>query len=466
MSILIVNLKHLYQRRGLWLAYVIFGFVAHWNLTLAFDSTGRFMMLVPMQLIFGLCMASLATEVLTRPFSYCLPGHRKVPRIFLFSTGIVTSLLGALVFLVYPNLFWWQWVPVTCSAFCAALIMYWIGVALTFGLRNSVSGFSVVLWFYFGMTFFDLHIVIERLIIAYPFVIVLVGLAGSAMMWIWLGNSNWARRLCATLRVSIFEIWNKDRQLEFKRRREAEKLDRYRYSLDPWVERLFVGRMNRCNPLGPGRYIWGGLYTTYGMALSRWKGTLSGLLGILVIVVFFSYIGHGATDMLFVMAGAMAAHMPLPIHSSMMISGGRRDRFITSVILACTITVLVSAALISVTFLSEALRPIMPDITLRGELLTFHVISLRLLILPSIIIPFTLALQLIIYRKPITTLAVVTILLSLMWIVGISSPRRFDALLNPVSLVSLLILSWLVLVIVLQHVCMKRSLVGQSKSYQ
>ncbi len=476
MNILTANFKHLYQRRGIGVAYVFIGllafaFLAFAFLAFSFDSPSWskdffIRLIILIQFLLGLCMASLATEILTKPFSFCLPGHRKVPRIFLFSIGVVTSLLGALVFLVYRNLYWWQWVPVTCSTFCAALIMYWIGVALTFGIRNSISGLVIASCILSATTIFDLHIIAERTIIIYPFAIVLVGLAGSVMMWIWLGNSNWARRLCATPRVGIFDIWNKDRVLEFKRRREAEKLDRPRYNLDPWVERFFVRRMNRCNHLGPRRYIWGGLYTTYAMALSRWKGTLSGLLGILTIAVFFSYAGHVGTDILFLMAGVIAAHhAPLPIHSSMMISGGRRERFVTSIILAGTITVPVSAALISVTLLSMALAPIMPEITFRGELLTFHSMNLRFLIVPSIIIPIVLALRLIIYRKPLITFAVIVMLLPLIPIFEIISPRRFGALLNPVSLVSLLILSWLVLVIVLRHICMRRSLVGQSRTY-
>jgi len=57
------------------------------------------------------------------------------------------------------------------------------------------------------------------------------------------------------------------------------------------------------------------------------------------------------------------------------------------------------------------------------------------------------------------------VLFTLVFVLGFGSPKRIGALINPVSLVSLLILSWLVLVIVLRHICMRRSLVGQSKTY-
>lgn len=470
MSILTANLKHLYQRPGLWPAYVIFGLLAFSSLAIPLDrplaGKGHFMGLIMLEFLIGLCMASLSVEILTKPFSYCLPGHQAVPRNFVFSVGIVTSLLSSFLFLAYPSLHWWEWVPLFCwSAFCAGLILYLIGVALAFGIRNSSSSLGLLPVLMFGGLFLDAHAVAERMIIGRPFAITFLGLSSSVVVWIWLGNPNWARRLCAATRIGIFDCWNRDKLLEYKRKREAVKWDRAKFNLDPWVERFFVKRINSCSHLGSGRYIWGGLYTTYGMALSRRKGIMSWLLFILAMVVCLSYLRPGGTDALFFMAGVVVAQICLPVHSGMMISGGRSERFVTAVILSVTITVLLSAMLISVAILTVALAPIMPEITFRGELLTFHTMSLRLLVVPSIIIPIVLALRLIIYKKPFATFAAIMMVFMLLFFFGIGSSETSSKLMNPISLVSLLILSWLTLVLVLRHICMKRSLVGQNRTY-
>lgn len=470
MSILAANLKQLYQRPGLWLVYVIVGLLVFASLVMAFDKPsagqGKFMGLVMLQFLIGLFAASLPAEILTKPFSYCLPGQRSAPRRFVAWVAVVTSIPGSLVFLMYPGVHWWELaMAICCSAFCAGLTFYWIGVGLAFGVRNSGASAGLVWLPLLGVMFFDLHAAAERTIVGHPLAIILLGLSSSAAAWIWLGNPNWARRLCATGRIFLFDAWNREKMLEHARKRAAVKWDKSRYRLDSWVERFFMSRMTECNHLGPGRYIWGGLYTTYGLALSRWKASLTSLVFVLAMVLYLSYSRPGATNILFVMAGVMVMHVRLSLYSCMMISGGRSERFFTAIVLAGTTTLLVTAALTAVSALSVALAPIMPDLTFRGVGLTFHVTSLRLLIVPSIIIPTFLALRLIIYRKPFTTFVAVTVLFGLMFVFDIRSPEGFNRLFNPVSLTCLLMASWLVLVIVLRHICMKRSLVGQSRTY-
>ncbi len=469
-NIITVNLKHLYQRRGLWLAYLIFGLVVFGSLAVGLNKPllgkGRFMGPVLLQFLIGLCTASWTIEILTKPFSYCLPGHRAVPRKFVFSVAIVTSLLGSLLFLAYPGLYWWQPLLVTCSAFCAGLIVYWVGVGLAFGVRT--SGWDVVFAFllFWGTVHFELHIAAERAIIGHPFAVVLLGLASSAVVWIWLGNPSWARRFCAVPRIGLFDTWDRDKLLEYKGRRAAVKWDKFKNHPSPHAERFFLRRMNNCDYLGPGRYIWGGLYTTYGVALSQWKVILLGFLVWLAIMIWLSYIGLRGIDLLVFMGAASAVHRRLPLYSGMIILGGRKERFAAAIVLAGTIAALVTAVLALLATISMGLAPIMPEITLRGEELPFHAMSLRLLIVPSIIMPIALAFRLIIYRKPFSTLSWMMLVIALLIAFGSNSSERFRALMliSPTSLTSLLILGWLILVVVLRHVCMKRSLVGQART--
>jgi hypothetical protein len=115
--------------------------------------------------------------------------------------------------------------------------------------------------------------------------------------------------------------------------------------------------------------------------------------------------------------------------------------------------------------ISTALALIKPHITVFGEHLSFHATDPELLIIPVIIIPIAFTLRLIIYKKPFATFVPIVLTVAVTFACIIYLSGRFDALFNPISLVSLLILSWFILVIVLRHICVKRSLVGQSRTY-
>ncbi len=69
MSILTVNLKHLYQRRGLWLVYVILGLFAFAGIAVLFKGPeagqGRFTGFVVLAPVVGLLFTVLPIEVLS-----------------------------------------------------------------------------------------------------------------------------------------------------------------------------------------------------------------------------------------------------------------------------------------------------------------------------------------------------------------------------------------------------------------
>jgi hypothetical protein len=470
MSVLIANLKHLYQRRSMWLVYLVVGLFAfsfRFTGKLAGTPVGKGYLIVPVALEFliGVYAASMPIQILTKPFSYCLPGHRAVPRKFVFWMGVVTSLLGALVLPGYSRLWWWPWVLVTGAIFCAGLIMYWVGVALVFGVRNSGPIVGLAVWLFFGAAFLDLHVVAERAVVDHPFAIIFLGLAGGAVMWIWLGSTNWARRFCAVSRLGSLDVWDQDKMKEYARKQANSKWDKFKNHPDSWVERFFLDRMKSCDPLGPGRHICGGLYTTYGMTLSRWKGTLPGLPVSLAFVLFLCYLQPDGTNILFLMVAVTVANLRLPVYSGLAIPGGRNERFFTAITLAGSNAVLVTAVLALLVAASIGLAPIMPDIPFRGEDISFHAMSLRLLFVPSVIMPIALALRLIIFRRPFSRLASISLLIALMFAFGVNSSGELGTLISATSVISMLILGWLAFVLVLRHVCMKRSLVGQSRTY-
>ena len=107
MSILTINLRHLYQRRGLWLVYPMLGIFVLVSIGVPLEDPaageGRFIGLIALAFMVGMAVVVLQMEILTKPMAFCLPGHRQTVRKFVFSVGIVTNLVGALLFLFYPG---------------------------------------------------------------------------------------------------------------------------------------------------------------------------------------------------------------------------------------------------------------------------------------------------------------------------------------------------------------------------
>jgi len=473
MSILTVNLKHLYQRRGLWLVYVLVVLFAFAGIALLFEGPepgqGRFVGLIVLAFVVGLLFAVLPIEVLSKPFSYCLPGHRKMVRKFVFCVGIVFNLFGSLLFFVYPDFNAGQLVLVVCSAFSAGLIFYLLGVWLAFGIRNSAAFIGFLPLIIFGGFFFGLHIVIERAIVGNPFGVILVGVLSSVVAWLWLGDARLARRYCAVPLIGFVDAWNRDKMQRYRQVRLAKKWDKLRKHPSPWVETFFLGRMNRYDYVSTGRYIWGGLYTTFGIALSQlsqWKAAFSSAFCALLLVCFLGYMGTGR-NILFIMPGLMIAQMRLPVYSSMLISGGRNERYRCAMTLVITTAVLITALVTIAAALSLPLAAIIPDITLRGSTFTFHAMNIELFFVPLLMIPIVFTIQLFFYRKPIFMMLSIMLLLMLLFMLLCTTGivwnwyKQLGAMLKLISIIALLVLGWGTFLLVSRYVCMRRSLAGQ-----
>lgn len=468
MSTLSHNLKHLYQRRSLWPVYGFFALIIYASVAIPLcrprADEGYFIGLIALQFLVGLCTTSLAIEVLTKPFSYCLPGHQAVSRKFILLVGVATSFLGSVLFITYPRLYVWERPLVICSASCAGLTTYCLAVILSFVVRNPGSIVAFISLPFLTCLFFDLHVTVELAVTKAPLVVISVGFINSAIVWIWIGDSNLVRQYCASSRIVLFDLWNQERFLKHATKQALQR-DKFSKHPQPWVEQLFLGRINSFDYQTPGRYIWGALYTSFAMGLSQWNRHLRIFMWPLALALLLSYTGARATSLLFFIAGAMVMNMPLPAYPRMIICVGRKERFYASIVLVASFTLLALAVMAILAILSITIAPIMPDMTIRSEHLTFHATSPRLLIIPAILIPISLTLRLFISKEPFSIFLTMILTIAVMFVWFIYLSERFDALFGPILLASLLILSWLILVIVLRHICMKRSLVGQSRTY-
>ena len=484
MSILTVNLKHLYQRRGLWLFYAFMGLIT-FPITIiisakAFKHTYMYLLFMIYMIFFaGYMFASTQIEVFNKPFTYCLPGHRKIARLFLFLVGIMISLLYSLPVFLYPSQALEQLTMMVLSAFFALLTLYCLSVWTTF---LSTRGRNVLLVFlpliFVVGVFLRLEIVLWKLLAYYPAIFIISGILSSILVWKQLGDDGIARRFCTKPIIGFAGAWDRDRMQRLSRARIAEKGDKI-FRAAPLVEQFFLGRMEQCKDLGIGRYLWGSLYKTLGPALSMGRAILYQIMSFVLLMCFFGYMdgymkrSSSASFMLFIMLCMITIFIQLPFYSSMLIAGGRKERFFSTMAVIAAIILIVTAAILMLTALAQPLEKVMPEITLRGQQFPFQAPDMRLFFVPLLIMPILFILNILIRQKFILLMVTIMIFAMSFPIFMLAShnvpqtPHPVEAwlaaALNPVSIAALIVLSWLILTAVLHYVCTRRPLTGQGK---
>lgn len=448
MSILAVNLKHLYQRRAFWFVYLLLG---------CFLFRGRFVGFLMLAVVFGLLAAALPVEVLSRPFSFCLPGHRRIPRQFVFVVGVVLNCLGALIFLAYPGLQPEQTIPVICSAFFAGMLAYLLGAAVAFAAHGSTNHIGFLPLLIFAVQLFGLNVAVERVIVTSPLAVIIAGAFTSVVTWFWLGGDRRARRFCGIPYMGLFDVWNREKLQRYSQARAARLWPKLKGHPSPAVEEFFLRRMVASSRRSMGRYLWGALYTSFGMMLSRWPQTI---FAFMVFLILAGYIGPGGGWLVILIApAALFIRMRPPVYSTMLISGGRHERFAVTLVLVAVIAVAAAAMVGLVAALSIPLAKVIPAVTLRGMVFGFQPIDARLLLGPLLVCPFVVAVQLLFFDKVVLQVLSFIILSYLVAAVAVIWRLELGVVINPLSVGLLLLLSWLVFIAVLHRVCTKWCLV-------
>ena len=463
MSILTVNLKHLYQRRGLWVVYLLFGIVAFTvgkdPLLWARAGHGDYIASAVLPFFIGFLLILPQIAVLSKPLSYCLPGHRRVFRRYVFWTGIATSGVCSMLFLRYPGLDGGPLVLVLCSAFFAGLTCFMAGVLPALVGMNAVIILVIGPWTIILGEHYDWDVLLERIIMGNVFSVVLVGVLTSIAMWLWLGRQGLARRYCARPWMGFLDIFNFEKMKRYTNARLGSKQGMFRKHPRPWVDRWFLGRMDRCDYLGAGRFYWGALYCTSAMGVSLWH---TFLFFFPVVTIMFGYIGQSVVFSLIMVPAVFAIRQPA-VYSTMLISGGRRRRYTTTLWLTVTGACLLCMGTLVMSGLSFLLASFMPTFVVKGHSVSFAPINPLVAIVPLLFLPFACTMQLVFHGMPFLLFGALMLPLYVAMFLAFAWRERVEYLVNPLSVLSLLVVSWGVFQLVLRRICSKWCLVGKGR---
>jgi hypothetical protein len=467
MKILVANLKHLYQRRGLLVVWMFLGFFSFCSMMALRESMhsataekGEFAVGLAIEMVVGWIVVEMLVSVLAKPFSFSLPGHRQAVRQMVFLIAMVTSLAGSMMFLFYPGLTGGPRLAVLCSVFLACLATCagtaWLG--LHSGRTASVWLLLLLLVIILGSQLLDLHILLERAIVEYPLTVIVASALASLVVWISLGNRDLARDRCLTPWLGWGEMFSLEKTLRVQKTRLGKtQWEGLKDHPRPWVENLFVGRMARQRAFSTLRFVWGQMYVTFGLGISGWSSRW-------VLVLMFALImglgGWGIWVMwTAVMVGVGGSSRPA-LYSKMLVAGGRRERFYSTLAVtmasAFSLTLLGGAAIL----VSIPLANILPELAFKGVQLRYQVIDARMLYIPLVCVPLAVAVRLIFYPSIIAVVVVLGMLFYVpVMIFSFASRDELPNVPSPAIALALASLCWLAFGLILNRLAMRRCLV-------
>ena len=474
MSIMAANLKHFYQRRGLWFWYLII-LAQMPTVIILYKNPDKPILIgfLMINLLAGMLVASLQKDILSKAFTFCLPGHRQQGRKFIFSVGFALNILFSLPFVIVLdiaplNLLW-----LLAGIIFVGMMYYLLSVMFVFRI-DSYPSIPGLFWFFLFAGAFFYHSHLYLAVRALPWGFVLAGVGMSVFAWIWLGGDSHARRLCGKLCMDFVDRWNVDKARRVRQMKEARK--RRDNSEQPGLlERFTLSKMKRATGLSRGRVLWGEFYTVVDQVMPRFWTAMVGM-----VILVFGYLYGGSMQItvgldkdnpfemsimiIYILPVIGAMQWILPVHCSLLTPAGRREKYVSGVFSAIIITVIATLMLLGLAVFSTLIQPYMPEIPAwfgkPGTTLKFIAPLVSHIYLCPLLMPLGFAVGTLFGRKH-TVLMFAGPLLFLLCLFFNAAWLLLEV--GPGWLAVAMAGTWAVFALVLRRHCMTRSLVGPGR---
>ncbi len=401
MSLLCANLKQIYQR---WMNLLFYGAVGVAVCCLVMDQLcdkkvrlGEYAGLFIPGVLVGVWVTDMLMGVLSRPFSFCLPGYHGVIRRLILVVGLVESLVFSLPFLGYPGLFdtspAWG-VLVLCSAFCANMMVYMASITIGVTVIAAVALLPLLPASVVLIRMIGLDVAIERSIVQFPLVIIPLTGIMAAVGWWWLGRPEWFRRRSGQPWTELLCPWSRS---QTQRCRQAQAARRFPKNLNPAVDRFLLHSISARGLSDLPKHIWGALYPTCALIVPQWKGL------VFVVVLGTIVAGYEPSAAPFVMgivpmilAGFLESHAQSLQH----IAVGRRERLAVAVVLMSgfgAASVLVVGTAVAFTHL---LAVVVPPVQIKGIVFALQPIRSTVFWIPLTVFPGMTLIHTLFHQNP------------------------------------------------------------------
>jgi hypothetical protein len=227
------------------------------------------------------------------------------------------------------------------------------------------------------------------------------------------------------------------------------------------VERFFIGRLNRCSQ--KIKYLWGAIYLCIATALSSWRQILLITLGIIVGSGFL-YHKTSIVIILFItllVILSVCQNMKLPVHSQMLVAGGRRERFYGTLAAAISSSIVIGLLIILIAVISPLISLIIAMcVSVSFIPITMHSAYMSVYIAIGIV-PLFFGLTICFERAPLLTSCVIIVIsMPAIILTFLLVLRNAIGGLLPITLI--VISCWVFLIFVLRSICYGKDLILQT----
>lgn len=408
-------------------------------------------------LVLGLSISAIQMSFVGKPLAFMLPGHERGVRQVLFGTGPIVIGIFSLVFLYYPDLSQTALVGLYLSAFCLGLFCYWLGVGviLIWGMK------FVAILFVFGVIVVSAGRWIEWFILHLPILSIGLGAAATGGFWWLLNQPEFLKHYCRqTWYQSATIAATKRRQPNFE---DQSPLPARRSQLEIRTEQFFLNRMQACKSRGMSRYLWGQLYEKLGQVIRCFHPLLDISQSLLYICIFGYLIIEGAKDtsvFVFLMITVVGLQYFNFGYSTLVINGGRREMFVSTIMNSSVLAALLTIFLIIAALLTIPLERVLPSIDPgRYDPYVFHALPLRFCCVPLFMVPLYHSMNLCFRNMPFVGKFGGLLVCVIVPMVLFSEIRKMPNTVILTLTACLICFSWLIFVVVCRYVFRKWSLV-------
>jgi hypothetical protein len=455
----------------MWWSYLfmlMFGVVSVMLANIFSPRPGTYVAYMLISFLIGCQMADMQKEILARPFSFCLPGHRQAMRQFIFWCGGILNAISGLVFLAYPGLGLGYGLLVVMAGGCAGMLIYFWGMYLSFMEKPAITGISILV-IGLALVFYRLDRAVQHIIISWPLLMIAAGALACVCAWKWLGRDCLPRRYCGKLLVSdSFGAGNRPKAQRLVLARAYTRPGKIRAAILRRVDTFFLTAIANVNLVSLSRHILAAAYILAGRFLATYR--LRSLLGLLSMVLFFVlYFGYmsvpGISCLFYSFCAFPLIGLKLVAHPTLLLPEGRHEKYYRAIASAAIATIVGAAVLIPVTAVSMHLENILPAITLGEHTFTYHAMDIRQFYNYLLFVPIALALTMVFRRNFFWRIFAIAFLVPFSAFFAFAGKVTPIDRLGPMPIIGLVLLFWLLFLLFLHRHCTKKPLVGQTKQY-
>jgi hypothetical protein len=455
MSALSVNLKMLFQRTIFWVWWFVLGIFALLSFILFDDGNVEgylFFSLLMSFCTFGTFVGETSRDILASPFSFCLPRYNIILRYFLFVAGLIPCLLWAMIFLFYPASDFRETFLLCLNIFLTATIFYWLGVSSV--LKSPLIVLGIIAFLCFSKMFVNF----EQIVLKFNTPLMAMGILTNALAWLYFGKRGLSRKCCGTKWLGFTNSWDANKVQRTNRAMELEKMQSHPKGVESRINALFLRQIEKYKPGDLRQYLWGGLYRSMGIGIPRWmKHSIVFLIYFFLLVFTMKFLEFGVFIFFFMFNFIMVSIVD--IRSNLLVAGGRKERFWSSIFVALFLVALNIAVLIMSASCVNLLISLMPDLTEpkysesynRYVFNPFFIAEIILLIVPLLLTGNLL--RQINHTAPLFILGATLISVYLFCVFGTHN------FIIQYFLICVDILSWALFIVILRYLCMRCSLI-------